>query len=66
MIAYLGVLIVDHRFRGRGIGRALVAELFERSGLPRVDLLSEDGSTTFYESPPHKVKPGYRIYQEPH
>jgi hypothetical protein len=42
----------------------LVGELFERSGLGRMDLLSEDGSTGFYESLPHKVKPGYRVYRQ--
>ena len=63
VIAYLGLLVVDRGFRGRGIGTALVGELFERSGLGRIDLLSEDGSTAFYESLPHKVKPGYRIYR---
>ncbi len=64
VIAYLGLLIVDHEFRSRGIGRALVAELFERCGLSRMDLLAEDDSTSFYESLPHKVKPGYRLYRQ--
>jgi len=64
VVAYLGLLIVNPRFRGRGIGRALVGELFERSGLTRMDLLSEADSTAFYESLPHKVKPGYRIYRQ--
>jgi ribosomal protein S18 acetylase RimI-like enzyme len=63
VMAYLGLLIVDRRFRGRGIGRALIGELFERSGLVRIDLLSEGGSTAFYEALPHKVKPGYRIHR---
>ncbi|MGN6816072.1 MAG: GNAT family N-acetyltransferase [Solirubrobacterales bacterium] len=63
VMAYLGLLVVDQRFRRMGIGRALVGELFERSGLARMDLLSENGSTAFYEALPHKVKPGYRIYR---
>ncbi len=64
VVAYLGLLVVQREFRGRGIGRALVTEVFERSGLARIDLLSETDSTSFYESLPHKVKPGYRIYRE--
>jgi ribosomal protein S18 acetylase RimI-like enzyme len=64
VMAYLGLLIVDRHARGQGIGRALVDELFSRSGLARSDLLSEDASTRFYESLPHKVKPGYRLYND--
>jgi ribosomal protein S18 acetylase RimI-like enzyme len=64
VMAYLGLLVVDERFRRNGIGHALVGELFERSGLARMDLLSEDGSTAFYESLPHRVKPGYRLYRQ--
>jgi ribosomal protein S18 acetylase RimI-like enzyme len=64
VVAYLALLIVQRDSRGRGIGRALVTDLFERSGLARIDLLSESDSTSFYESLPHKVKLGYRIYRE--
>jgi ribosomal protein S18 acetylase RimI-like enzyme len=62
VIAYLGLLIVERQARSQGVGRALVEELFCRSGLNRMDLLAEDASTGFYESRPHKVKPGYRLY----
>jgi predicted N-acetyltransferase YhbS len=65
VIAYLGLLVVAAEARGEGIGRALVDELFRRSGLRRIDVLSEDGSTAFYESLPHRSKPGYRLYSEP-
>jgi hypothetical protein len=46
----------------RRIGRALIEDLFVRSG-PKgsTDLLSEQTSAAFYESVPHKAKPGYRI-----
>jgi ribosomal protein S18 acetylase RimI-like enzyme len=64
VIGYLGLLIVERESRGKGIGRALVADVFERCGLTRIDLLSEPDSTSFYESLPNKVKPGYRIYRE--
>lgn len=63
VIAYLGLLVVDRQSRGRGIGRALIGELFLRCGLSRIDLLSENDSTSFYESLPHKVKSGYRLYR---
>jgi ribosomal protein S18 acetylase RimI-like enzyme len=65
VIAYLGLLVVEHDARGQGIGRALVDELFSRSGLRRIDLLSERASTRFYESLPHKAKAGYRLYSPP-
>ena len=63
VIGYLGLLIVERESRGKGIGRALIVEIFERCGLTRIDLLSEDDSMSFYESLPNKMKPGYRIYR---
>jgi len=64
VIAYLGLLVVAAEARRQGIGRALIEELFRRSGLRRIDLLSEDDSTGFYESLPHRSKPGYRLYDD--
>jgi GNAT superfamily N-acetyltransferase len=63
VIAYLALLVVAKRARRRGIGLALIHDLFDRSGLQRMDLLSEEGSIQFYESMPHKTKPGYRLYR---
>jgi GNAT superfamily N-acetyltransferase len=62
VIAYLGLLVVSRHARRRGVGRSLIAELFARRKLSRIDLLSEIDSTGFYESLPHKVKPGYWVY----
>lgn len=62
VIAYLGLLVVAADARGTGVGHRLVDEAFQRSGMARIDLLSEDDSTGFYESLPHKSKAGYRIY----
>lgn len=64
VIGYLALLVVSARARRRGVGRALIRDLFERSGLSRLDLLSETDSVVFYESFPHKVKPGYRLYDD--
>jgi GNAT superfamily N-acetyltransferase len=62
VVAYLGVLVVAHRLRGQGLGRKLMLEAARRTGLERFDLLSEDDALPFYESFPHKRKPGVRIY----
>lgn len=64
VMAYLGLLVVAPDARRQGIGRRLVEELFARSGLERIDLLSEEESTRFYDALPHKLKPGYRIYEQ--
>jgi GNAT superfamily N-acetyltransferase len=64
VMAYLALLVVAKRACGRGIGRALIHDLFERSELNRIDLLAEEGSIPFYESIPHKTKPGYRLHRD--
>ena len=65
LISYLGMLAVAEASRRRGVGRALVQKLFELSGRDRMDLLAEDAAAPFYESLPHKTKPGYRLYRTP-
>ena len=60
--AYLAALAVSERVRRRGIGRALVDEVFARSGAQRLDLLAGEGSEDFYCSYRHRIFPGYRIY----
>jgi predicted N-acetyltransferase YhbS len=65
VMAYLALLVVAPKSRGTGVGQALVADLFERSGLSRIDLLSTEAAGSFYDAFPHKRKPGYRIYLPP-
>jgi predicted N-acetyltransferase YhbS len=65
LISYLGMLAVAEASRRRGVGRALVEKLFELSGRDRMDLLAVDAAAPFYESLPHKTKPGYRLYPAP-
>ena len=60
--AFLTNLAVGARYRGRGIGRALVEESLRVAGGERIDLLSEEASVGFYESFPHFRKPGFRLY----
>ena len=60
--AFLTSIAVDARFRGRGIGRALVETSLRNAGGERIDLLSEEASVGFYESFPHFRKPGLRLY----
>jgi ribosomal protein S18 acetylase RimI-like enzyme len=61
---YLGMLLVDSSQRGRGIGRALVRELFARGGFRRMDLLAVDEAAGFYERFDHRRFPGFRVYTE--
>lgn len=59
---HLSSIAVEETRRGRGIGKALVLEAFERSGGERVDLVSAEEDDKFYESFAHKPRQGYRIY----
>jgi len=61
---YLGMLLVDTSHRGRGIGRALVGELFSRSAYRRMDLLAVEKSMGFYGRLPNRRFPGVRLYPE--
>lgn len=36
--------------------------MLRRAGGDRIDLLSEDDAAGFYESFPHRRKPGFRLY----
>ena len=61
--AYLILIGVDARYRGRGVGTKLVEEVHRRTGARRMDLLSTEGADKFYETFPYARKlPGYRIY----
>ena len=60
--AFLASLVVDRDQRQTGIGRELVIEGLRLAGGERIDLLSEEAATGFYESFPHFQKPGYRLY----
>ena len=60
--AFLTSIAVDVAARGRGIGRALVDAALRLAGGDRIDLLSEDDAVGFYESFPHRRKPGFRLY----
>jgi ribosomal protein S18 acetylase RimI-like enzyme len=60
--AFLTSIAVDATQRARGIGRALVTEGLVQAGGERIDLLSEEGATGFYEKLPHFRKPGFRLY----
>jgi GNAT superfamily N-acetyltransferase len=61
-IACLTDMVVDARFRRRGVGRALIAEIFVRSHAERMDLLAEPGSEDFYRSFPNQLWTGFRLY----
>jgi predicted N-acetyltransferase YhbS len=61
---YLGMLLVESSHQGKGIGRALTAELFSRSGYSRMDLLAVDEAVGFYATLNHRRYPGFRLYPE--
>ncbi|MGW5364594.1 GNAT family N-acetyltransferase [Actinopolymorpha pittospori] len=61
---YLTFLVVSADLRGRGIGRRLVAEVFETSGADRIDLLSSPEAAPFYRSLPYRDLLGFRIWPE--
>jgi predicted N-acetyltransferase YhbS len=60
--AYLALLAVRADRRRSGLGRALVAEALRLAGGQRVDLLSDDDATPFYERLPHRRRHGFRLY----
>jgi ribosomal protein S18 acetylase RimI-like enzyme len=60
--AYLAMIAVEKSHRRLGIARALVDEGLQRAGGERIDLLSEEGATGFYEALPHRRKAGFRVY----
>lgn len=61
---YLALLVVAPAYRGQGVGRGLVAEVFRACGVARIDLLAEPDSEAFYRRLPHRAKPGYRLYRD--
>jgi ribosomal protein S18 acetylase RimI-like enzyme len=60
--AYLSVVAVDSTVRGQGVGRQLVAAIFETSGVERLDLLSGPESEGFYDRLPNRQMAGYRLF----
>lgn len=59
---YLTFLVVAGGNRQRGIGRRLMAAMFEASSAERIDLLSTPESFAFYRSLPHQEFGGFRCY----
>ncbi len=61
--SYLALLLVKQSRRREGHGTALVRAALEADRGGRLDLLSEAGSTAFYERFAHRRLPGYRLYR---
>lgn len=59
---YVSVMAVAAAQRRNGVGRKLVKEAFVRSGLGRLDLLTEGEAEGFYRSFQHRRFAGFRIY----
>jgi predicted N-acetyltransferase YhbS len=62
--SYLSLIAVVQEYQGRGIGKRLVKEIFNKSKSARqgLDLLSTEGADEFFESFAYTSFPGYRIY----
>jgi ribosomal protein S18 acetylase RimI-like enzyme len=60
--AYLANIAVAAKWRGIGIGRRLIQELFAEARPLYVDLLSTESAASFYDTLSHRRLPGYRIY----
>lgn len=61
MQSFLSQLAVAPAWRGQGVARQLVNEVFAASGTARMDLLT-DGAQDFYRSFDHQEKSGFRLY----
>ena len=59
---YLSMVGVADQYRGRGIATQLIRAATSAAGVPRMDLLADEGAEGFYRAFPHRQKPGYRIY----
>ncbi len=64
--AYLANIAVAAKWRGIGIGRRLIQELFAEASPLYVDLLSIESAAAFYDTLTHRRLPGYRIYDPSH
>ena len=59
---HLSLIGVRKDRRRRGIARAMLAELFSRMGVQRLDLITDSAEVAFYESLRHFEMRGFRIY----
>lgn len=62
VFAWLENIVVDGEYRGRGIGRRLIEEIFAQTSAERMDLLAVPEAEDFYGALPHRRMAGFRIY----
>ena len=60
--AYLAAIVVSPPARRSGVARAIIEAALERAGGFRIDLLTDDAATGFYDRLAHRRKHGYRLY----
>ena len=60
--AYLACIAVETGHRGKGIGTRLIEAALATAGGRRIDLLSDESATGYYDRLPHRTMTGYRLY----
>lgn len=62
LVTYVCEIVVAEKFRRRGVGKLLLDHIAKTFPSTRIDLLSTQNGTAFYEAIGFSARPGYRRY----